>query len=218
MTSPVIPPDQQPLQQLAHQAGYASLAALAQAAGVSDWQLARLERGLLPQIPVGVMMQLAIALRVPLDQLVRQLGASATLPPLPTEATPTASCRRQLDRLEKEYQRLQAQLATHTARLNAQFQEDVLNTLEPWLLQWPTAAAVAQQNPAFPAQKLLPLTRPITALLTQWQIETIAAVGAVVPFDPHWHEFMGEGVTPTEATPVVVRYVGYRRGETLLYR
>ena len=69
-----VPPYRQTLQQLAHQAGYPSMAALAKTAGISEWQLARLERGLLPQIAVGVMVKLAIALKMPLDQLLSNLG------------------------------------------------------------------------------------------------------------------------------------------------
>ena len=218
MTS-TVPLYRQTLQRLAHQAGYASLAALAQGAGVSDWQLARLERGLCSQITVGVMVKLAIALQMPLDQLLAALGSKDTLPSQQVEAENSPSRHHALQTLEKEYQRLQAQLTTQSATLNAQFQQQVLDTLEPWLLQWPTAAAHAQQNPTFSAQKLLPLTRPIAALLTHWQIETIATVGELVPYDPRWHEFMGAGgLAPAESTLVVVRYVGYRRENTLLYR
>ncbi|MEB3160834.1 MAG: helix-turn-helix transcriptional regulator [Synechocystis sp.] len=218
MTSNVVPPHRQTLQQLAHQAGYPSRMALAQGAGVSDWQLARLERGLVSQMSVGVMVKLAIALGMPLDQLLTALGSTETLPPQPSDPDNSPDIQAQLHALEREYQRLQSQLAAQSEALNAQFQHQVLDTLEPWLLQWPTAAAHAQQNPAFSAQKLLPLTRPIAALLTQWQIEAIAAVGDLVPYDPRWHEFMGDGLPPAESTLVVVRYVGYRQADRLLYR
>ncbi|MEB3226830.1 MAG: hypothetical protein VKJ27_00465 [Synechocystis sp.] len=213
-----VPPYRPTLRQLAHRAGYTSLSALADAADVSEWQLARLEWGLWAQIPVGVMVKLAIALQMPVGQVITALGAPASLPSPPPETEPSPSMRQQLQTLEREYQRLQAQLTTQAATLHSRFQQQVLDTLEPWLLQWPTAAAHAQQNPAFPAQKLLPLTRPIATLLSQWQIEAIASVGDRVPFDPRWHEFMGEGAVPPASTVVVVRYAGYRRGETLLYR
>jgi len=218
MTSPPVPPYRQPLQQLARQSGYPSFAALAKGAGISEWQLARLERGLLPHISVGVLVKLAIALNIPVDQLLTTLGSLATLPSPSPDSDEAESVPSQLQTLEREYQRLQAQLNTQAAILNAQFQQHVLDTLEPWLLQWPTAAAHAQQNPSFSAQKLLPLTQPIATLLTQWQIEAIATVGDVVPYDPRWHEFMGEGLAPAESTLVMVRYVGYRREEVLLYR
>jgi len=220
MTSPSVPPYRNTLQQLTHQAGYESLAALALAAGVSDWQLARLEWGLLPHISVGVMVKLAIALNIPLDQLLAALGTQEALPSPVSQADRERfqSIQSQLQTLEQEYQRLQTQLTTQAHTLNAQFQQQVLDTLEPWLLQWPTAAAHAQQNPTFSAHHLLSLTRPIAALLSQWEIEAIATVGELVPYDPRWHEFMGEGSTPSEATLVSVRYVGYRREEVLLYR
>jgi hypothetical protein len=164
------------------------------------------------------MVKLAIALNIPLDQLLVALGSKETLPTQPVEPDNSPSTQQQLTILEKEYQRLQTQLTTQSVTLNSQFQQQALDILEPWLLQWPTAAAHAQQNPSFSAQKLLPLARPIAALLTQWQIEAIAAVGELVPYDPRWHEFMGEGPAPPESTLVVVRYVGYRRENTLLYR
>jgi molecular chaperone GrpE (heat shock protein) len=167
---------------------------------------------------VGVMAKLAIALRMPLDQLLGGLGLTEMLPSQPGDPENVLSIQQQLQTLETEYKRLQAELSTQSVTLKAQFQQNALNTLEPWLLQWPTAAAHAQQNPAFSAQKLLPLTRPIAALLKQWQIEAIAAVGDWVPYDPRWHEFMGEGLPPAESTLVVVRYVGYRQEDRLLYR
>lgn len=220
--------DRQGLRLLAQQKGYGSLAALAQAAGVSEWQLARIERGLLPHIPVGVFVKVAIALKMSLDELMLALGASEIYPSnSPDDSNQSdqlaqsdhiASLQAQCQTLEREYERLQIQLAAQSGTLMAQFQRQVIDTLEPWLLQWPTAAAAARQNPDFPGQKLLPLTRPIATLLAQWDIEAIAAVGDRVPYDPRWHAWMGSDNAPTEGTNVMVRYVGYRQGDQLLYR
>jgi molecular chaperone GrpE (heat shock protein) len=86
------------------------------------------------------------------------------------------------------------------------------------LLQWPTAAAVAQKNPQWPAVKLLPLVRPLANLLKQWQVEAIASVGETLPYDPQWHQLLESELQVEPGTPVIVRYVGYRQGKHLLYR
>jgi hypothetical protein len=91
-----------------------------------------------------------------------------------------------------------------------------LQVLESLLLQLPTAVYAAQQNPQVSAVKLLPLLRPIDALLQQWGIEAIAQVGVELPYDPQQHQLMAG--TAAMGDRVRVRYVGYRQGDKLLYR
>jgi transcriptional regulator with XRE-family HTH domain len=98
------------------------------------------------------------------------------------------------------------------------FQAETLNTLEPLLLQWPTAAYAAQKNPTAPAVRLLPLLKPIERLLQSWQIEPIGTVGEVVPYTPQLHQWAGESTPPAANEPVQIGHVGYRQGEKLLYR
>ncbi len=216
-------PYRENLQRLCEQAGYSSLSKLAAMAGISSWYLSRLEWGLIAQIPLGVMVKLAIALGVTLEDLWQQLGGTTPLPKT-EENQPSQSedeilsLQRTIKALETEYARLQQQLNNQPQQLENQWRQQALEVLEPWLLQWPTAAAAAQQNPQWPAQKLLPLTKPIATLLQQWQIEAIATVGEMVPYDPHCHEFIGPGPGPQVGTMVIVRYVGYRHNEALLYR
>ena len=205
------------LEKLYRQAGYSSLEKLAQAADISTWYLYRLERGLLSQIPVGIMVKLAIAINIPLESLLIEFGNGGLELPSPDRQINDDS-QAKIEVLEKEYERLQDQLSNQREKLTAQFQQQALAVLEPWLLQWPTAAAAAQQNPQWPAQKLLPLTRPIAILLEQWQVEAIATVGEIVTYDPQCHQFLGEGEPPELGELVTVRYVGYRRGDALLYR
>ncbi|MBE9176251.1 helix-turn-helix transcriptional regulator [Synechocystis salina LEGE 06155] len=212
-------PYRENLRQLCQQAGYPSLPKLAEAAGISSWYLSRLEWGLIAQIPLGIMVKLAIALGLTLEELWQQLGGA--LPETQTNQPSEdeiLSLRRTIEALETEYARLQQQLNDQSQQLESQWQQQALEILEPWLLQWPTAAAAAQQNPQWPAQKLLPLTKPIATLLQQWQVEVIAVVGEMVPYDPHCHEFIGPGAGPAIGTMVVVRYVGYRCNDALLYR
>lgn len=119
---------------------------------------------------------------------------------------------------QQEYQRLQAQLNEQRETLRQEFQRSTLQTLESWLLQFPTAAYAAQQNPQIPATRLLPLMRPIEQLLQEWGVESIGSVGDEVPFDPQQHQLM-DGMA-NEGDLVRVRYVGYRQGEkaTAQYR
>jgi molecular chaperone GrpE (heat shock protein) len=209
------------LRQLYDRAGYASLSKLAETSDISSWYLYRLERGLIAQIPLGVMVKLAIALGLTLEELWQQLGGESELGKVEQDQAAIKENQQQqqtIEALQREYARLQEELAHQSQQLESQWQQKALEILEPWLLQWPTAAAAAQQNPQWPAQKLLPLTKPIATLLQQWQVEAIAAVGEMVPYDPQYHEFIGPGPAPEVGTMVVVRYVGYRRNEALLYR
>jgi molecular chaperone GrpE (heat shock protein) len=88
--------------------------------------------------------------------------------------------------------------------------------LESWLLQWPTVIHAVEQNPDLPASRLVPLVQPVQNLLEQWGIAAIAPVGAEIPFDPQQHQLMNGTAAPGEL--VKVRYTGFRRGDTLLYR
>jgi molecular chaperone GrpE (heat shock protein) len=118
--------------------------------------------------------------------------------------------------LQQEYARLQEILAQQRAALWQEFQQSSLQTLESLLLQLPTAAHAAQQNPQVPAVKLLPLLRPFDDLLQAWGVEAIAQVGTEIPYDPQQHQLM-EG-TAQVGDRVRVRYTGYRQNEKLLYR
>lgn len=118
--------------------------------------------------------------------------------------------------LQQEYQRLQAEIEQQKETLLQEFQNSSLQQLESWLIQWPTAAVVAQKNPNLPAIKLLPLIKPVAGLLKQWGVEAIASVGEEIPYDPQSHQLLEGHAEPGE--PVRVRYVGYRQGDKLLYR
>lgn len=212
------PPYTNALLTLLHQAGIADLEHLSAASGLSSWQLARIQYGLLLKMPVEVLLKLAEALHVPLTELIASLSEFSTLPP-EAPGAPTVSPEPALRALQQEYERLQDQVAGQRDALYKSFQQDVLSTLEPWLLQWPTAAAAAQRNPQWPAVKLLPLMRPLANLLQQWQVEAIATVGETVNYDPQWHQLLDDQAHDLETgTPVVVRYIGYRRGANLLHR
>jgi molecular chaperone GrpE (heat shock protein) len=120
------------------------------------------------------------------------------------------------DSIRQEYQRLQAQLEQQRETLWQEFQQSTLQSIESWLLQFPTAAYAAEQNSQVPAVRLLPLMRPIEQLLKDWGVESIAAVGSEVPFDPQLHQLMNG--TANSGDLVRIRYTGYRQGDRLLHR
>ena len=198
------------LQKLMQGLGVSSYKALAKTAGVSDRQLLRLRRGELNQMRVDVLLKLSQALQVSLTELVVTFSPATEQPPPEEESTPAVT------QLKKEYERLQAQLDTQRQELWLEFQLSSLQIIESWLLQWPTAAQKARENPQLAAIKLLPLVRPIEQLLQKWEVEAIAPVGAEVAYDPQLHQPLEGTAQPGEK--VKVRYTGYRQGDKLLYR
>lgn len=200
----------QSLQKLMQGLGVSSYKALAKTAGVSDRQLLRLRRGELNRMRVDVLLKLSQALQVSLTELVVTFSPATEQPPLEEESTPAVT------QLKKEYERLQAQLDTQRQELWLEFQLSSLQIIESWLLQWPTAAQKARENPQLAAIKLLPLVRPIEQLLQKWEVEAIAPVGAEVAYDPQLHQPLEGTAQPGEK--VKVRYTGYRQGDKLLYR
>lgn len=190
------------LQHWMQQAGFFSFRALSQAAGISEKQLRRLRRGEIAQVRIETLLKLSQALQIPTAELFSAL-TNASLTPDPTD-------------FKHEYARLQTQLSQQRQDLWQEFQQSSVQVLESLLLQLPTAAYAAQQNPQAPAVKLLPLLRPIDRLLQEWGIEAITSVGAEVAYDPQQHQLM-EG-TAAVGEPVRVRYTGYRQGDKLLYR
>jgi len=196
------------LKRLMQQAGLVSFKALSEAAAVSEKQIRRLRQGRVGQMQVATVQKLSEALQVSLLELV------STFSDITLSSEPSA--RSAVADLQQEYDRLQRQLDQQKEVLWQEFQQSSLQVLESLLLQLPTAAYAAQQNPQVSAVKLLPLLRPIDALLQQWGIEAIAQVGVEIPYDPQQHQLM-EG-TAKVGDRVRVRYVGYRQGERLLYR
>jgi transcriptional regulator with XRE-family HTH domain len=204
--NPSSSPDYSPeLHRLMEQAGLSSVSELSHKAGVSERQLIRLRRGLALKTPVDILLKISQGLNISLEELL------ATFAP-----TAVSNTQKSVSGIEQEYQHLQAQMEQQRETLMEAFQADSLQRLESWLLQWPTAAYRAQQNPQLAAIKLLPLLHPVEQLMQQWGVEAIALVGSQVAYDPQYHQLMGGVVEPGE--PVVVRYTGYRYREKLLYR
>jgi molecular chaperone GrpE (heat shock protein) len=200
-----MPPYRLALQTLMTEAGIAHRQELAQRSRLSDWQLSRVEWGLLPHLSLQAAVQLAIALNCPVEELMGRLSAQGQN----SDAGTT---------LRQDYQRLQTQLEQQQQTLEKIFRQQVVKVLEPWLLQWPSAAAAAEQNANWPAQKILPLVRPLWTLLQQWDIQITAPVGTIVAYDPQWHQPLDPEQELEPGTAAEIRYAGYRQGERLLYR
>jgi molecular chaperone GrpE (heat shock protein) len=204
----------QKLQGLMQRIGISSFKALSRAANVSEYQLLRLRQGKLEQMRVDVLLKLSLVLQMPLSELVVTFSSRELL------QDKTASIQELLQEiadLKKEYERSQLQLEQQREILVQELQQSTLQLLEPLLLQWPTAAQKAQENPQLAAVKIVPLVqKPLEKLLQAWGVEAIAPVGAELPYNPQLHQLM-EG-TPQPGETVKVRYTGYFQGEKLLHR
>ncbi len=193
------------LQHLMQQAGLSSLSELSQKAGISEWQLVRLRRGLALQTRVEVLLKISQGLNISLEQLLATFAPATVSTATPTEGN-----------LNQEYDRLQRQMEQQQETLMERFETNSLDCLESWLLQWPTVAHRVQQNPQLAAIKLLPLLRPIEQLVQQWGVEAIASVGSQVAYNPQLHQLIEGNAQVGEA--VLVRYTGYRHRGKLLWR
>jgi DNA-binding Xre family transcriptional regulator len=200
------------------QVGVSSFKALCQTADVSEWQVRQLRQGQAAQMRAEALIKLSKALKVSLPDLISTFSQV----PLEPDVSPVSlgggqtALQAELAAVKLEYERSQAQLAQQREALWQEFQQSTLQAIESWLLQWPTAAYAAQQNPQAPAVRLLPLLRPIATLLQQWDVEAIAEVGAEVAYDPTQQQLMEGTAQPGDR--VRVRYTGYRQGAKLLYR
>jgi len=197
------------LQQLMQQVDIPSFKQLSRTAGVSERQLRRLRQGQVSQMRVETLLKLSKILKVQVSKLLEMFAPELIAPEVdsPSETLIT---------LQQEYQRLQQQLEQQRETLKQEFQLSSLQVLESWLIQWPTAAYLAQQNEQLPAVGLLPLMRPVESLVQQWGVEAIAPVGAEVPYNPQYQQLMSGIAQPGDK--VRVRYTGYRQGDKLLHR
>ena len=200
------------LRSLLQQADIPSLAALIRLSGVSERQINQLRRGNIGQMQVATLQKLSATLKLPLVKLIAEFSEPGSdYAPVETDGTDA-----EVSQLKQEYERLQKQLEEKKAQLLQEFKQSTLQTLESLLLQLPTAAHAAQQNPDIPASRLIPLLKPIDQLLKEWEIESIAPVGAEVLYDPQQHQLMNGTAEP--GASVRVRYTGYMWGDRLLYR
>jgi molecular chaperone GrpE (heat shock protein) len=206
------------LHDLIQRVGIASLKALIQTAGVSERQILRLRRGEVKQMRVDVLLKLSSVLQVGLSELITNFSKEViTELDTSTIQTNEAELLRKIADLEREYSIKNQQLSQQREILQHEFQQVSLQLLESLLVQFPTAAHKARENPQLPALNILPLVqKPLERLLRDWGIDAIAEVGDEIPYDPQFHQVMEGNLQAGEI--VKVRYIGYRQGEKLLYR
>ncbi len=190
-------------------AGIHSFRELSRQTGISEKQLRKLRRGEVYQVRLEVWWQLARGLQVSLIDLFQAFG-------IPTGASPGQPTQADLDALRQEYQYLQQQLQQQEVQIQQQMKQAALDILEPWMRNWPLAAYRVQQDPNFAASKLLKLVQPVEKLLQAWGVEAIASVGEQVSYDPTQHQLVAGELEPGQ--PAVVKRVGYRLNDQLLYR
>ncbi|RCJ28000.1 XRE family transcriptional regulator [Nostoc minutum NIES-26] len=202
------------LQDLMQRVDISSFKALSCAAAVSAHQILQLRRGKLEQMRVDVLLKLSSVLQVSLSELV---ATFSRVDLVKEKVVTTQELLQEIADLKIEYQRSQLQQEQQRELLLQEFQQSSLQMLESLLLQWPTAAQKAQENPQLAAVKIVPLVqKPLERILQAWGIEAIAPVGAEIPYDPQLHQLMEGTAQPGEI--VKVRYIGYLQGDKLLHR
>ena len=192
------------LRQLMKLVGISSFQALSDHTGVSRRAIDRLRKGNAATLRYADLAKLAEALQIELNEFI---------PKFIPESSSSA-----IADLREEYKHLQQKLETQKQELRSQFERETIQQLESLLLQLPSAAHAAQNNPNMLAKNILPLLRPIDALLQKWGISVIGSVGAEVSYDPQKHQLMEGSSEIDDGELAIVRYVGYMQGEKLLYR
>lgn len=200
------------LANLMESVGIGSLEELSEIASVSGLQIRRLQYGLVYKVSVETIVKLATALQISVEQLIVKFTKPTHLSAEEAEAIG----RKSSEAWQQEYQKLEQEMAQQEQTLQKQFQQASIQTIESWLIQWPTAVTAIEKNAELPAARLIPLVKPVEHLIEQWGLETIATVGEVLPLDPQWHELMKGSVEP--GAMVKVRYVGYKKEGKILYK
>ena len=201
------------LASLMEQAALKNLEELSQTAGISGLQLRRLQYGLIHQLSVETAIKLAKALQISLEQLLFLFTEPIKSSPIQSLVN---SDTKSPQLWQQEYQQLEQEMAQQAKTLQTQFQQASINVIESWLIQWPTAVAAIQKNPDLPAERLIPLVKPVKELVETWGITAISHVGEELAYDPQWHELMNGVAEP--GTKVKVRYVGYKQQDKILYK
>ena len=192
------------LRQLMKLVGISSFQALSDRTGISRRAIDTLRKGNAATLRYADLAKLAEVLQIELNEFIPKF--------IPESLSSTIAD------LQEEYKHLQQKLETQKQELRSQFERETIQQLESLLLQLPSAAHAAQNNPNMPAKNILPLLRPLDALLQKWGISMIGSVGVKVSYDPQKHQLMEGSNEIEDGDLAIVRYVGYMQGEKLLYR
>lgn len=192
------------LRQLMKLVGISSFQALSDRTGISRRAIDTLRKGNAATLRYADLAKLAEVLQIELNEFIPKF--------IPESSSSTIAD------LQEEYKHLQQKLETQKQELRSQFERETIQQLESLLLQLPSAAHAAQNNPNMSAKNILPLLRPLDTLLQKWGISMIGSVGAEVSYDPQKHQLMEGSNEIEDGDLAIVRYVGYIQGEKLLYR
>jgi DNA-binding Xre family transcriptional regulator len=196
----------QHLQKLMDKVNISNLQELSNLSGISERQLFRLEEGLLPTMEVRALLKLCQVLQVSIIEMLENFCSEDLL----QKDILTGNINQQ------EYINYKKELEQQKDILENQFQKQTLQILESYLIQLPTVLMAIEQNPQLPAQRLIPIIKPIENLLEKWEIKPLEKVGDQVNYNPQLHQLM-EGIAQ-KGDRVKVRYVGYTQRDKLLYR
>jgi transcriptional regulator with XRE-family HTH domain len=197
------------LRQLMKQVGISSFQILSERTGISRRAIDTLRKRNAATLRYADLAKLAEVLQIEVTEVIAKFISDSNNPESPIS---------EIAALREEYQRLQQKLELQKFELRSQFERETIQQLESLILQLPSAAYAAQQNPNMLAKNILPLLRPIDALLQKWGITAIGSVGKEVNFDSQKHQLMEGSDEIKEEDVAIVRYVGYMQGEKLLYR
>ena len=192
------------LRQLMKLVGISSFQALSDRTGISRRAIDTLRKGNAATLRYADLAKLAEVLQIELNEFIPKF--------IPESSSSTIAD------LQEEYKHLQQKLETQKQELRSQFERETIQQLASLLLQLPSAAHAAQNNPNMSAKNILPLLRPLNTLLQKWGISMIGSVGAEVSYDPQKHQLMEGSNEIEDGDLAIVRYVGYMQGEKLLYR
>jgi molecular chaperone GrpE (heat shock protein) len=197
------------LRHLMNLAGITSFQSLSDRTGMSRRAIDTLRKGNAATLKYTDLAKLAEVLQIEVNELIAKFISE------PNNSEASIS---EVSSLREEYQRLQQKFEQQNQELRSQFERETIHQLESLLLQLPSAAYAAQQNPNMLAKNILPLLHPLDALLQKWGITVIGSVGAEVAYNPQRHQLMEGSDELEEGAMAIVRYVGYMQGEKLLYR
>jgi DNA-binding Xre family transcriptional regulator/molecular chaperone GrpE (heat shock protein) len=194
------------LQELMHKVGINSFKELSRSTGTSAGTIAKIRSGQISTLRLQTIVKISGVLQISVLELIDLFSDRSIL----------GSNYRSIEILQQEYQHLQQQFTQQRATLASEFQSQSLQTLESFLTYFPAAKYAAQNNPNFPASKILPLVQSIDRLISQWGVTIIGEIGTQLPYDSRWHQLI-EGTAQT-GDLVTVRYLGYRQDDKLIFR
>lgn len=193
------------LRELMERSNINSFRQLYQVTGTSASTINRLRSAEVATLRWQTLVNISAGLQVSIDELLEVFGDSSY-----------KSDRQQIASLKQEYTYLQQQLEQQRETLEADFQHRSLQILESFLTYFPTAKQAVINHPDFPASKLVTLTKSIDLLIASWGVTVIGEVGTEIVYDPQWHQLIEGSINPGEIG--LVRYVGYRQGERVIFR